>query len=381
MAIEASPVAIQANSYSAELFRRGTSGFQMQRGSTVGSVLGGLVGSGDFVTTYGGSGLGVTTSSGEAIVAGSSSTTQGGYYVRGSSATANTPSAASGSNPRIDLIYLQVNDAAYSGATNNGTCSIATGTPTGGASLSNLSGAPSLPTSSLALAYVLIPASASTISNSDILNLYTYVYFSPNIFNVRAASGAVNANSGDHVKVTGGSSAVTLPLPYPNARVKVTNIGSGVPTVAQHASEVIYGWGMTSSGVASFPLGAYGATATVESDGTNWFVTAGMQDSGWLTPGSFGNSWTNGSNVAYRLQGNTVRLRGDLGVGTNNTTAYTLGSAYRPQTNILVPIFADTSGPTLVASYCEVTTGGAVSFFYTTSPSSLAQDGVNFTVD
>lgn len=171
MALEVTPGFLQNLNYNAEIFRRGAYGFQLQRGSTVGSAVGGVVGAGDFTTTYGGSGLGVTTSTGEAIVAGSSSTVQSGYYVRGSSATTNTPASANPSNPRVDLLYIQLNDATYTGSTNSATLSIATGTATSGASLANLTGAPSLPTSSLALAYVLVPAAATSISNSDIANV------------------------------------------------------------------------------------------------------------------------------------------------------------------------------------------------------------------
>ena len=51
--VETSPVAIQANSYSAELFRRGTFGWELQRGASIGSVVGGLVGGADRVAVLG----------------------------------------------------------------------------------------------------------------------------------------------------------------------------------------------------------------------------------------------------------------------------------------------------------------------------------------
>lgn len=47
---------------------------------------------------------------------GISTTTRSGYCIRRSSATALTPATASPSDPRIDLVYLQINDAAYTGS-------------------------------------------------------------------------------------------------------------------------------------------------------------------------------------------------------------------------------------------------------------------------
>ena len=170
------------------------------------------------------------------------------------------------------------------------------------------------------------------------------------------------------------SPTITLPAPFKNARVKVTNYGSGVPVVSHNASEKIFGLGMTSSGLASFPLGTYGATATVESDGTSWYITAGAQDSGFVTPGSFTNSWTNAGNVAYRLQGNTMRLQGVLGgPGTANLAAFTLPNGFRPLNNLSLSMSAAGSAFNVV-----VGTDGTVK---PTTSTVLALDGLAFTVD
>ena len=187
--------------------------------------------------------------------------------------------------------------------------------------------------------------------------------------------------SGQHItSVFGSALTVTLPAPFPNARVKVTNFGTGGSTVSQHASEVIYGWGMGAGGATSFPLGAYGATATVESDGVNWFVTAGMQDSGWLAVGngSMTNSWVNGSPAfGYRLQGNVVRLRGVLTTGGSGINALTLPAGYRPATAINAP--ASVVGFANAAA--TITTGGVLQPAYASAGSGWSADGITFTVD
>lgn len=170
MAVEANPVFIQGDNYSAELTRRGTSGFLLARGATIGSVTGGVVNfaANDLQMSPPGSGLSVNVAVGECIVPGSSSSTQGGYYFRGSSTTNLAVATANPTNPRVDLVCATVNDAAYTGSLNTGILQVVTGTPTSGATLSNLTGAPSLPTSSLLIGYILVPANATNIISADL---------------------------------------------------------------------------------------------------------------------------------------------------------------------------------------------------------------------
>lgn len=163
MTVETPPGVVQSGSISAELDRRRVTAL-LQRGSTIGSIVGGLIAPTDMAVTAG-SGMQVLVAPGEAFVPGTSSATQGGYYSRVSSSTALTIAAANVTNPRVDLVVAQVEDAAYSGASNLFQVAVLTGTATSGATLSNLSGAPSLTASSLALAYVLVPANATSISS------------------------------------------------------------------------------------------------------------------------------------------------------------------------------------------------------------------------
>lgn len=155
--------ALQAGSYGAEVHRRAVIGLDIRRGATIGSVTGGLVAPTDCQITIG-SGLHVEVGAGEAVVAGSSSATQSGYYSRVTTTETLSIAAADPSNPRVDRVSLVVKDAAYTGAENTFTVAVETGTPTSGANLTNLSGVAAAPTSSLTLGYALVPAAASTPS-------------------------------------------------------------------------------------------------------------------------------------------------------------------------------------------------------------------------
>lgn len=162
--------ALQAGSYSAETLRRATMGIMLERGSSIGSVVGGLVASTD-LQTKAGTGMHVETSPGECIVNQGYSTSGGPNYMRlTSTLTSNVP-AASPTLPRVDLICAQVDDAAYHGSLNEYVISYLEGTPTSGANLTNKNGAPTLPTSSLALAYILVPANATSLTNEDVENV------------------------------------------------------------------------------------------------------------------------------------------------------------------------------------------------------------------
>lgn len=159
----------------------------------------------------------VNVATGEILVPGSSSSTQGVYYGRVSSSTSLVISTSSPSNPRIDMVYAAITDAAYTGATNTFTVAVATGTPTVGATLTNLTGAPALPTSAIILAYVLVPTSATDIITADLSDQRIMATFSPlaisgsslknyyEIMSTNAASGTaatLNISNGNVFDVT-----------------------------------------------------------------------------------------------------------------------------------------------------------------------------------
>lgn len=86
------------------------------------------------------------------------------FYVAESpnSATNLTLSASDPTNPRIDLVIIRVNDAQYSGGTNNATVEIVTGTP----AVSPVQ--PTTPNTALLLSTIAVAANATTIVNANI---------------------------------------------------------------------------------------------------------------------------------------------------------------------------------------------------------------------
>lgn len=190
---ESPPAFTQNSSFGAEQTRRAITSL-LARGSTVGSIVGGLVAAGDMQISAGG-GMSVNVAPGEAWVAGSTSSSQGGYYTRVISSM-NLPVAASNpTNPRIDAVVAMVVDKAYGGsAPDSFAPAVLTGTATAGATLGNLNGAPALPTSSLLLGYVLVPASASSIVTGDVSNRASQVAQASGLRLV--VSGYVDGRSG-----------------------------------------------------------------------------------------------------------------------------------------------------------------------------------------
>lgn len=144
----------------------------LARGASIGTVNGGLIAATDLQVTYQGAGLKLTIAEGEAIIPGNVNTSgQSGYYGRLTSSETRTLTAASSSNPRIERVSFVVKDASYTGSENLGEIVVSEGTATSGATLANLLGVATAPKNSVTLAYVLVPAGASTISNADIRNV------------------------------------------------------------------------------------------------------------------------------------------------------------------------------------------------------------------
>jgi hypothetical protein len=114
----------------------------------------------------------------QAYIRGASTNLQGVYYVTNSNPTTGTIdalynvdiAAADPANPRIDQVYLTIEDAQHAGANNQATIRVVTGTATGGATLDNLTGVGAAPASmsSELLADVLVPAASVTVVTANI---------------------------------------------------------------------------------------------------------------------------------------------------------------------------------------------------------------------
>jgi hypothetical protein len=376
MAVESPPFAVQAGTFGAEQTRRAISNL-LTRGSTVGSITGGLLAASDCQVTAG-SGMQVNVSTGEAWVPGTSSATQGGYYSRVSSTSALSISASDPTNPRIDRVVAQTTDAAYSGVTNTFAVAVVTGTPTAGATLTNLSGAGAVPASSLLLANVLVPAGSSSVTNANIANVAALATTSLGDQAVSSVSGTVTAVSGNAYEAAA-STTITLPTPVKNSTVTIiagTAVTSSTPvTVNAGATGKINGPGLSSA--SSFVLGQPGAFTMLLADGSNWFVIAGQQDTGWVTL-TAPSGWTNGAGTvyytaAYRLVGDTVRLRGPFTNQTGSTAGFstTIPAAIVPAKTVLWVAYANSgvvwvsvgqSAPNSFSCQSLVTNGSSVFF-------------------
>ncbi|UFU14645.1 hypothetical protein LQK89_02785 [Curtobacterium sp. C1] len=97
-------------------------------------------------------------------------TTQGMYDVLNDANVTLTVAAANATNPRIDAVYVGVQDSFYSGSTNQAIPGIVTGvaaaTPV----------APAVPSNAVLIAYIAVAANASSIGQSNISDARTFAF-------------------------------------------------------------------------------------------------------------------------------------------------------------------------------------------------------------
>jgi hypothetical protein len=150
----------------------------------------------DLEVTTNNSGLQLSVALGNAWVKGDTRSTQGLYFCHVPTANVVTLEAAHGTHPRIDAVILQVADADAAGGSTNYSPTYAKGTATAGASLSNLTGAPTIPDSALLLAYVLVPATFAGpfVTATHVLDRRFFAYRPGRILGkLSAASDSVGA--------------------------------------------------------------------------------------------------------------------------------------------------------------------------------------------
>ena len=128
----------------------------------------GRVGSGDFAVSQKGTpNMSVDVAAGRAYVAGDEATYQGLYFVENRGVVNLAVSAADATNPRKDLVVLQVEDSTYSGATDAASLAVVTGTPAASPV------EPTVPDNALVLALVDVAANETTILSADITDRRT----------------------------------------------------------------------------------------------------------------------------------------------------------------------------------------------------------------
>ncbi len=146
-------------------------------------------------------GMSVIIASGWAAIVGTTQANMGTYVGYNDAATVVAITTANPTNPRIDLICATVNDAYYTGSTNNIVFQVIAGTPAGSPV------APALPANSISLATVDVAAGALSIVTGNITD--TRVLVTTNIPETGDIS-AVTAGTG--LSGGGTSGSVTLSI-------------------------------------------------------------------------------------------------------------------------------------------------------------------------
>ena len=223
-------------------------------------------------------GMSVQIASGWAAIVGTTQANMGVYVAYNDAAATAAIATANATNPRIDLVCLTVNDAYYTGSTNNVVINVVTGTAASSPTV------PATPANSIALAKVAVAANATSIVNANITDLRVAV--TSNVLSavniaVNAQTGTsyttVLSDNGSIVTLANASSiAVTIPpyssVAYPvGAQISFTQYGAGQPTISGGSGVTI----VSTGGTASAPkLRAQYATATAIQTSTNtWLVT------------------------------------------------------------------------------------------------------------
>lgn len=378
-------MAVESPGWANQNYASGFTAAQTRRSVFFGlGTAGGVKNAGDLAVTQNGTpNMSVNVATGEIIIPGAGAA-QGLYYGFASSITNLVIGTADPTNPRIDTVCATVDDTAYAAGADDWKLQVIPGTPTAGATLANLNGKGTIPNtggvSSILIAYVLVPNGTGSIVTADISDQRVFASSSVADFNSVFKTGTYTANLFDFVVATSGTFTVTSPAHRKGAQFGVINQGSGVLTVSA-ASGVIFGAGLGSAGSATLPLGAVGAYVVLTSDGTNWNVSAGNADSGWLAGSwSFANGWGSSNNATFRKIGNLVRFRGSWSVGTTtgNTTIATLPVGYRPAQTIQQVSFLDTSG---VSGTCNIQSTGVIAIQSGTPSTYTDIDGISFLVD
>lgn len=112
----------------------------------------------------------VIVSAGQAFIKPTAVTNQGAYLVQlDTQYVESNFTAADPTNPRVDAVVLEVKDTDEDGSgLRQAQTRVIDGTPTGGATLTNLAGAPATPSGTLLLGYTLLGAAATTILTAAI---------------------------------------------------------------------------------------------------------------------------------------------------------------------------------------------------------------------
>ena len=240
----------------------------------------GTIGSSSLAVTQSGTpGMSVVIASGWAAIVGTTQSNMGVYTAYNDAAATAAIATANSTNHRIDLVCLTVNDAYYTGSTNNVVINVVTGTAASSPTV------PATPANSIALAKIAVAANVTSIVNANITDLRVAV--TSNILSavnlgVNAQTGTtyttVLSDSGSVVTLANASAvAVTIPpyssVAYPiGAQISLTQYGAGQVTVSGGSGVTINSTGATATAP---KLRVQYSTATAIQTSTNTWLVVG----------------------------------------------------------------------------------------------------------
>jgi len=229
------PYALQNASHSAALFRQA---------ATAPFSAPGILGVGELAVTQQSSpNMSIQLGAGRAMVAGTyitppsglNFTTQGMYFVLNDAPVTLTVSAADATNPRIDVVYVQVQDSFYSGSNNQTIAGIVTGTPAASPTV------PAVPSNALAIAQISVTANATAIQAANISMIAPYAETLNRVLG-KATGPAASTDSSSSVAMASVTVNVVAGQTYLVSGMgqgqRVTSAGAGILSLFAAGSEI-----------------------------------------------------------------------------------------------------------------------------------------------
>jgi hypothetical protein len=240
-------------------------------------------------------------------------TTQSMYDVLNDASANVTISSADATNPRIDLVYIQVQDAFYTGSNNQAVLAVAAGTPAASPAV------PATPVNAIALAQIAVAANATSITNANITSLTSKATLLGQVIvyqTLAARNAATGMKLNDLCAVVADGTATNNAFYYytGSAWAAVTSTAGFMPTGGSQYNTLVKNSGTNydaSWGTLPVQGGGTGATSFT----ANSFVISGSTSVSPLTTQAAIQLSTSGSNVTGTLP------VGNGGTGVNTMTA------------------------------------------------------------